>query len=103
MFPGTASLCLRSRRGKDNSLLAENRRTRITAASRSIDHVYHLGGWHEYAASDPSTPQHTAYLDGRFQFQQDRLVDKDFSCFCTQRLDLVFLELDRLPGSVATH
>lgn len=53
LFPETASLCLRSRQGRDNLLLVENHRIRITATGRSIDHGYHLNDALEHAASDP--------------------------------------------------
>ena len=43
----------------------------------------------------------TADLDGRFEFEQDGLADKDFASAGAEVLDFVFLQLDRFAGSVA--
>ena len=45
----------------------------------------------------------TANLDGSFELEQDRLVDKDLARFCAQKLDLVLLQLDLFPWAVATN
>lgn len=45
----------------------------------------------------------TTDLDGSFEFEEDGLVDEDFSRLGAQELDLVLLQLDLFPWAVATH
>ena len=45
---------------------------------------------------------HTADFDGCFEFEEDWLVDEDLACAGAEILDLIFLELDRLSGSIST-
>jgi hypothetical protein len=45
----------------------------------------------------------TADFDGGFEFEKDRLVDEDFPSFHAEGLDLVFLKLNKLSGSVTSN
>lgn len=45
----------------------------------------------------------TANLNGGFQLEKDRLVNKDFPSLRAEVLDFVLLELNRLSGPVASY
>lgn len=98
------SLGRRSRPKKGNSLREESRRIRKVARDRSIARECRL--WRalcQSGSSEEIKARRTADLYGRFEFEEDRLVDEDLPRFRAQEFDLIFLQLDLLSRSVASY
>jgi hypothetical protein len=45
----------------------------------------------------------TAYFEGCFEFEEDGLVDENFSSFCAEESDFVFCQLDLFSWSIPSN
>lgn len=95
-----------SLRGRGSWLREGIHRIRTGGANRNIDREYHLCITFEISFDRGegliTECRRTADFDWCFEFEEDGLVDEDFSCLCAKELDLVFCQLHLLSRSVTS-
>jgi len=90
LFPSFACLYPHNLRGINNWPQEGNHRSQTVSKDRNIVHEYHL----KMLVRLSYEKVFTAYFQGSFKFEKNRLADKDFTSSGNKALDFAFKQVD---------